>query len=91
MLTPRTANPENTVGLCSGKTPETEFMGQFDTVLLVEWAERLLATFGPGQVCLYSHKSEVKDTTARLLLAALKHEDDLFVFCAGCDDEVGDK
>jgi hypothetical protein len=87
MIHPITTSHNNTIGLCEGDIPKSEYIGIFKASLLKSWAEQILHDFGDRQVFLYSHKSENPGTSAKTLAASLDYGDDLFVCVVGVEDK----
>ena len=87
MISPITTNPTNTIGLCEGDIPKSEYIGKFKASLLKEWAEKILHDFGDRQVYLYIHKSENPSTSAKVMAASTDYGDDMFVCVVGVEDK----
>lgn len=82
-----TPNPDSTVGLTDFNNPKSDYIGKFNPVLLKEWVEMILDTFGDDYVYLAVHKSEDPTVTARVLTAADEYGDPLQVAVCGMEDD----
>ena len=90
-MTPLSINASNTVGLVDMSNPKEDFIGEFDPVLLKQWAERVLENFaGEDVVYLSIHKNSDSMITARCLAASIEHGDEVQVIVCGadCDDVI---
>ena len=86
MIHPITVNHTNTVGLCDGEIPESDYLGLFKASLLKEWVSQILHNYGDVQIALYCHASDNTATTAHVLAAAERRGDDMFVCVVGAED-----
>ena len=77
------SNKSNTVGVCDGTNPKSDFIGYFESKLLLEWVQKLIETYGEIPVYLYSHHSSDKGDTSRLLSATELPGDEIQVCVAG--------
>ncbi len=84
-MKPITFNKSNTVGICDGTNSKSDFIGYFESKLLLEWVHKLVETYGEIPVYLYSHRSSDKDNTARLLTATELPCDEIQVCVAGLE------
>lgn len=84
------SNTTNTVGVVDVYNPKDHFIGEFDPVLLLDWAKKIVDVLGPDeQVYLALHPSkDPNNNTSRFLAASAEHGDSLQVIVAGvdCDD-----
>lgn len=84
------SNITQTVGLIDAYNPKDHFIGEFDPVLLLEWAQKVLDTYGPDDaVYIALHPSkDPNNNTSRFLAASAEHGDSIQVMLAGvdCDD-----
>jgi hypothetical protein len=90
-MIPISVNSTNTVGLVDSYNPKEDFVGEFDPVLLKQWAELVVETFtGEDVVYLSVHKNPDPMNTTRVLSASIEHGDEIQVMVCGtdCDDVV---
>ena len=87
MITPITANPQNTVAICTGEIPRYEYIGKFNAAYLKEWAEMVHESVGDKQVYVYCHKSADLSITAKSLAAKAERADSVFVMVCGVEED----
>lgn len=89
-MIPILTNATNTVGLVDMDNPKPDFIGEFDPLLLKQWADMVYEQFGNDVVYLAIHKSKDPMNTARCLSAASEHGDSIQAMVCGvdCDDVI---
>jgi len=85
MLTVLSHNPDKTVGLCEGDNPKSFYIGAFNPLLLKEWIDLVLETYGPDNIIFLSQHPSA-ECTGVALCAASEYCDSLQVVVTGLDN-----
>lgn len=84
------ANRERTVGICDDlKNTDENFIGEFNPVILLEWAQRIAEEYkGHDVIFMYSHRHPKVDYPAWMLAASDEKNGEIAVCVSGTTPDI---